>query len=665
MKARRVSSVTLLASLALLLSLIGCIAERPALETFDVVSLEDLAMADVVRRELENQRAVVLAELEEQGQPGALAAALGELGSLLQVYGFDDKAYRSFEQAAEVAPDDGRWPYFMGFLDQRNGRLDVAAQRYREALRLLGSTLACRVRLAEVEIERGRPAVALELLEPELSKGNAPIFHAAGRALLALGEAAPAAENLERALELDPLATRVHQSLGVAYRLLGDRDRSAAHLQQAGSVDTRLDDPLLAALLAKGNSPHALTRRGLDSLSAGDAETGIELLGQALEDDEGNSVARRNLGIALARTGRLDEAIDQYRELVVRDPLDAAAHQALGSLLAQTGDVDQAVASFRRAVEVAPGFVQARLSLAAGLRALGDPRAALGQLDRLRDGGGATLDALILRGRVLSELGRLDEAALQFDSILEAQPQNVAARVALAESLAATGRDDKAEATLRTGLELADSSTPPSVRAQLLLGLGQLQWRREERDAALRSLEQALALAPQLLATSEALGEVYLASGRLAEAEEAYRRVAQERPAYAPAALALAQVRIRQGRWPEAAQGLEQAGAALPGNHDLQRAMAHLLATSPVDAVRDGERALRLAQAAYQGEPSAENAMVLGMALAEAGRFDDAVRLQEQLVQAARQRGDAGVARHEALLERYRRRQPVRTALPR
>jgi hypothetical protein len=99
------------------------------------------------------------------------------------------------------------------------------------------------------------------------------------------------------------------------------------------------------------------------------------------------------------------------------------------------------------------------------------------------------------------------------------------------------------------------------------------------------------------------------------------------------------------GRYAEAVevfrQGLQYA-AQDPG---LNRRLAWLLATCPADEVRDGEEALRLAQAAREAHPSPSSDPhildTLAAAYAESGDCIKAGEIAEQAIQAARA-GDAG-----------------------
>ena len=85
---------------------------------------------------------------------------------------------------------------------------------------------------------------------------------------------------------------------------------------------------------------------------------------------------------------------------------------------------------------------------------------------------------------------------------------------------------------------------------------------------------------------------------------------------------------------------LEAAQAALPASGLVAQALARLLAGCPDLTVRDGERALDLAQRVYAVSPTPFHAETLAMALAQVGRCEEAAELQRQVVDAAGQKGD-------------------------
>ena len=114
-------------------------------------------------------------------------------------------------------------------------------------------------------------------------------------------------------------------------------------------------------------------------------------------------------------------------------------------------------------------------------------------------------------------------------------------------------------------------------------------------------------------------------------------------------------------RWEAARDLLHDGFAARPGHHALALALARLLAACPLDELRDGPRALAIARQVAAGR-SASAAEVVAMALAEVGRFGEAVQLQEQVLAAAQRQGlDATYLRVN--LEGYRAGLPCRKPL--
>ena len=89
---------------------------------------------------------------------------------------------------------------------------------------------------------------------------------------------------------------------------------------------------------------------------------------------------------------------------------------------------------------------------------------------------------------------------------------------------------------------------------------------------------------------------------------------------------------------------------------------AALLAASPDSTVRNGTRALAIAESLYQRHASPEHGELLAMAYAENGQFEQAVSTQNRVMDSASMlfRFDL-VQRMNINLERYRAGQPCRS----
>ena len=86
-----------------------------------------------------------------------------------------------------------------------------------------------------------------------------------------------------------------------------------------------------------------------------------------------------------------------------------------------------------------------------------------------------------------------------------------------------------------------------------------------------------------------------------------------------------------------------------------------MLAACPDDSVRDGPRALALAEELMSAEPTLSNAETLAMALAEVGRFAEAAEWQRRLLdEAARLGHDDERQRLHQGLALYESRRPFR-----
>jgi hypothetical protein len=148
----------------------------------------------------------------------------------------------------------------------------------------------------------------------------------------------------------------------------------------------------------------------------------------SLSEDVGID-ARRTLGDALMLGLRWPEAaVGPYRQFVEQHPRDADAQLHFGLALAASGRADEAVPALQTAVALNPGYGQARLTLARVLFANQDLPGAE------THGAMATRllpddpDAHDLLGRIQAARGRFDEALAEFQRALAIDPSHAAAR---------------------------------------------------------------------------------------------------------------------------------------------------------------------------------------------------------------------------------------------
>ncbi len=74
--------------------------------------------------------------------------------------------------------------------------------------------------------------------------------------------------------------------------------------------------------------------------------------------------SHNNLGTALRREGRLDDAIVQYQEALKIDAGYAPAHYNLGNALLQKGEVNGAITEYQAALKLKPDNVMVQRNIA-------------------------------------------------------------------------------------------------------------------------------------------------------------------------------------------------------------------------------------------------------------------------------------------------------------
>jgi len=162
-----------------------------------------------------------------------------------------------------------------------------------------------------------------------------------------------------------------------------------------------------------------------------------------------------NIGVALARQNRFEEAITYYRLALRTKPDYAAAYNNLGVAFMSLGKFTEAERYFRNAVRLRPRDVSFRIGLADALARQGKVEAALAEYKtavRLRpDSPGVRL----VLGRFLIERGHTKEAVVHFAAIARLRPDDPLAHFNLGTLLGQLGRTDDEIKCYRRALALS------------------------------------------------------------------------------------------------------------------------------------------------------------------------------------------------------------------
>ena len=212
------------------------------------------------------------------------------------------------------------------------------------------------------------------------------------------------------------------------------------------------------------------------------------LFTRALSVTRNNAVAHNALGLELYKNGRLEEAIEHYREAIEISPIYMDARVNIAAALMQSGRTDEAEQHYRAAMRLSPGDPLISMNL-----------------------------AVALMGK-----GRLEEAADLFRQVLERQPDDPPAHGALGVVLARLGKHDEAIVHFRRSVDASPSD------AEMRVNLGTALLKQEAWQEAQAQLSEAVRLDPTNLSARKNLGVLLARQGRLLEAkthlEEAVRR---------------------------------------------------------------------------------------------------------------------------------------------
>ena len=251
----------------------------------------------------------------------------------------------------------------------------------------------------------------------------------------------------------------------------------------------RNDESLWSRTLActsdgNGNDFNSVAHNGLGNALAkkGRNDDAIEQYRKAIEINPAYKVAHMNLGMALFDLGEKEEAIEQYREALNLDPDYAEARYNLGVDLAAEGEKEEAIVQYRKALEHNPNYTEASYNMGNALLQLGELEEAIAEYQKALET--TPNDARILNnfGIALAMKGEFEKAISQFRKVLAINPDFVDARYDLGKALVKVGKPDEAVTQYRKGLDLAVAQRNDKLAGKLRKEITPLEGKFPMRD---------------------------------------------------------------------------------------------------------------------------------------------------------------------------------------
>jgi tetratricopeptide (TPR) repeat protein/uncharacterized membrane protein YhaH (DUF805 family) len=361
--------------------------------------------------------------------------------------------------------------------------------------------------------------------------------------------------------------------------------------------------------------------------------------GERAGTSESNALQRRILGvtasvatIVLAWCAHIQASYWRNGESLWRHAIAVTsenfiAHDGLGQFLLDHGRLDEAIDQFQIALNIAPKYPMARTNL----------------------------------GIALAKKGRINEAIANLQTVLEDYPNDAKARYNLGTALLEKGDSQSAIAAFERALSI--QSRYPSAHYSLGMALDD----SGRIDEAIAHYQEALQEDPHFAEAYYLLGNDLYRTSRIDAAIAAYERALQSRPAYPEVENNIGLALLKEGRPGEAIAHWEHAIANESDFKPALNNLAWVLAAFPEASIRNGDKALRLADRANQLSGSKDPAVLrtLAAAYAENGRFTEAtVTAETGLRLANTQNNSALVKIFESDLAHYRADEPVRIGLP-
>ena len=360
------------------------------------------------------------------------------MGQLYHAYEFNDSAEACYLNASRLEPRDYRWLHLLGQLNQKVGNLEKSAAFYESARKISPDYVATAANLGSTYLQLDRLGEAQREFQAALASdpGCTAARHGLGEVALAEQRYSSAIDHFLAALNAVPQANRIHYSLAMAYRGMGDLEKARVHLKQRGTVGVRAADPLMDDVLEllRGERVHLL--QGRLAFNAGRFREAARAFAKAVQAEPESARARVNLGSALGQMGDTQGAIEQLQAVLVADPHSRTAHFNLGTILARQEDHSRAIDHFVAVLESNSTDLEANRELAKSLLQVGRDDEAVTYLSKavsLAPGDEASLillaGLLVGRNRYKETLDLLEDAHRRF-------PQRVRTANALARLLA-------------------------------------------------------------------------------------------------------------------------------------------------------------------------------------------------------------------------------------
>jgi len=288
---------------------------------------------------------------------GSTAFRRGNIRQALQLYQKEQQAHPSAAAMHQI-----------GRVYAKLGKTDSARYAYEQAIGMDSSSSASYFRLGELYKDEGELETALKYSRMGLSldPDNLDYRYLIGSLLRQIGNFEEAAEHLRAVVEKRPWHYWGNYNLGQTLLRLGRRAEGQHYLAKAESLQVELKNIQDWQDLAENNPDQLMLRVNLGEAlrRAGRVDDAIEAFNIALTIEPRFPALRNNLGNLYIMRGDTLAAIYHYRSILYRYPFFSDVWLNLGAAYANMGETEAARQAWNNVLKYAPDDSTAKAYLA-------------------------------------------------------------------------------------------------------------------------------------------------------------------------------------------------------------------------------------------------------------------------------------------------------------
>ena len=397
-----------------------------------------------------------------------------------------DKALASIQTLEKMAPQQPYAHYLHAVVLYKQGHYDDATSQLQKVLKVSPDNPQAQMLMGAVSYAQGNYGQAEMYLSNVIGMDQKNVE---ARKLLALtfyreGRSRQALDMLRPAVPGTPSDTAL---LALLQRAATETPGSLASVASAA----KLGEKTPAA--GKGNALDTTFAQANKALTSGNGSEAIRLLQQIPVGDAATETRRATLlTMSYLRDARPEDGVKTAADYATKNPKESGAHLLYGTALVAAGKRAEARAQYAQASKLDPKNIAALLSLGNLDSLEGHYKDAAGRYEAALKQDPNNAVAMTSLGRAAMMQDDKPEAMKWFKQSINASPKFAPAYLGLVMLYSESGQFDEAVSTAKRLVD-TDPNNPESLNA-----LGSAELNAGHHSEALKALQQAVNLAPQV-----------------------------------------------------------------------------------------------------------------------------------------------------------------------